>query len=176
MFLEPLCGRRRVERGRTAGSRDCSRLAGGDRIEIGLGTGPAVLRTVKKLGELLRAENHRRSVFVVRPIEPAGYSALYPGTSPLSFARYLETPWSEVVIEPWQKTTGLQLAVLDAHESEPRDLPPGTQPRNLVLLAGPGDLRTVRPWFETPGRFTHAFLHPKTAAGLVEVESNARQP
>ena len=125
---------------------------------------------MKKLGELLRAENHRRSVFVVRPIEPAGYSTRYPETSPLSFARFLETPWSEVVIEPWQETTDLQLAVLDAREFEPRDLPPGAEPRNLVLLAGPGDLQWVRPWFETPRRFTHAILDPETATGLVEME------
>ena len=36
-------------------------------------------------------------------LRPTGYSAVYPGTSPLSFARYLETPWTDVIIEPWQE-------------------------------------------------------------------------
>ena len=103
-------------------------------------------------------------------LRPTGYSAVYPGTSPLSFARYLETPWTDVIIEPWQEGIDLHLAVLDAHESSPQERPPAAQPKDLILLARLSNLRSARPWFEVPGRFTHAILDPETATVSLEME------
>ncbi|MFH1921860.1 MAG: hypothetical protein ABIP48_18495 [Planctomycetota bacterium] len=148
-------------------------LDGESRIHVGLGTGAAVLRCTNIVGQLLRAEYFGHSRLSVHPIEPPGYSAAYPDTSPVSFARLLETPWNKVVIRPRKKEMNLDLAVLDAHEGERSALMSGANVQNLVLLAGPGGLRSVQPWFEKPRSFTHAILALETAARLVEAEGPA---
>lgn len=145
-------------------------LARRRRVRVGLGAGRAVLSCIRTLGNLLRSEDCGPAVFVVHPIEAPGYAAARPNTSAISFARLLEAPWNKVVIRPRREKMRGNLLILDAQQTGASDTLWSVDSQTLVLLAGPGDLEAVRPWFGEPCRFTHAIVDPKTAASLLEAE------